>query len=254
MKTDLELWGISLQTAMGAIIILDQIEHNFLDHTSKWMKEKLSFISEQRKRRSLTVILIALVMLLAIVFLANLTQIRVNSAVIAGLVLFCVMGYDIYLISLGSMGIGLVDNDGKKNYLAKTIPKKLILYDQKAHSPTIPEGLSALAEKGKLIPYNLILFFTSIIGLFLFVEFLTHSHVISVQGWSYWLALLTFSFFFALSIIGLFPVAILSFLYLAGEFTIWIIALLRFVKKRPFWIFVLLVWLVGGIFSLVSRL
>ena len=130
MKTDLELWGISLQTAMGAIIILDQIEHNFLDHTSKWMKEKLSFISEQRKRRSLTVILIALVMLLAIVFLANLTQIRVNSAVIAGLVLFCVMGYDIYLISLGSMGIGLVDNDGKKNYLAKTIPKKLILYDQ----------------------------------------------------------------------------------------------------------------------------
>ena len=218
--------GISLQILAGLFLILDQIAKDFLENIARWTKDKIAVLSAQPKRRRSILIIIALVSLPAIILLFELSTARneITWSAIGGLVIWSIIGYDVYLYSLGACGKRLI----KGSYR---------------------DGLRALIAQGKLLPYNIVLFTISVV--WIVVLYLVYGYVFMHSSQNLVQQFLMSAYLF-LSFLSFLPVALLSFIYLIGESIIGITRLLRHITRTQFWVTVLVVWLTGGAFLLVN--
>jgi hypothetical protein len=221
-----EIAGISLQILAGLFLILDQIATNFLGNIARWIKDKIAVLSAQPERRRSVLIIIALISLPTIILLLVLSTARneITWSAIGGLVIWSIVGYDVYLYSLGACGKRLI----KGSYR---------------------DGLRALVSQGKLLPYNIGLFAVSVVWIVVF--YLVYGYIFMHSSQSLVQQSLMAAYLF-LSFLSFFPVALLSFAYLIGESIIGITLLLRRITHTQFWVAVLVVWLTGGAFLLVN--
>lgn len=256
MKSFLEIAGISLQIFAGLFLILGQIEKDFLDSAGKWIKDRMAILSGQPKRRRKILVFVTLVSLPTVMLLSLFSTSRneITWSVIGGLLIWSIMGYDIYLYSLGYLGKRLIS--GARLLFWCIVGYEVFIYSlgrfgKKLMVVTERDGLAYLISEGKLIRYNLILFGISsawVVGYYFITTHLVfHSGQSLVQVGLVSLYLMFTGFVF-------FPSALMSLTYLIGESGIGMISLSRGITRRQFWVAVLLVWLAGGASLIVSAL
>lgn len=225
MQNWLEIAGILLQVFAGLFLTLHQIS-NVLERIAAWIKGRLVILSGQTKSRGRALILITIISVPTIILLLLLVADKngITWSVIGGLVIWSIIGYDVYLYSLGAFGKRFVRG---------------------SHS----EGLKALISQGKLLHYNLILFFISVIWLAIYYFVLIHVYMESSQNLPQQLLMLTYSLFSGFTFL---PIALMSSIYLLGELAIRVIYFSGRIKGVHFWFFILAIWLTGGAFLLAN--
>ncbi len=218
----------------------------------------MAILSGQPRRRRTILILIALISLMTIVPLVLFSSSnKITLSVIVGSLIWLLVGYDVYLYSLGYLGKRLIR--GARLLLWFVVDYYVYVYllgryGKKLVEVTEQDGLAYLVSEGKLLRYNLILFGVGALWLVAFpfvLVALTHLSIPPEQN-----PILVGLIYLYLLFMGtvFLPLALMSFVYLVGESVIGIIHVLRYVSHRQFWIIVLLVWLTGGAFLLINTL
>jgi hypothetical protein len=223
-----EIAGISLQLLAGLFLILDQIAKDRLQAILVWIRDTIAVLSAQPTRRRRILIIIALISLPTVILPVGLVTdwSGITWSTIGGLAIWSLLGYDFYLYSLGACGKRLIK--GKVSY---------------------KDGLRAAVEQGKLLRYNIVIFTISVLwivvlGLIYGYVFMNSSQNLAQQS-------LMAAYIF-LSFLSFVPVALMSSIYLIGEFIMGTTRLLSYITRTQFWFAVLVIWLTGGAFLLVN--
>ncbi|MGB5925297.1 MAG: hypothetical protein WBH01_04305 [Dehalococcoidia bacterium] len=224
----MEITGIALQVSAGLVFILDQVAHRFSTSIESWIGRIVTFLTGKRERRLSIVVLSSLVALPVIIIALTTwgTEEGITWSVIVGVLVFTVLGFDVYALLLVLIG------------------KRTLRGNIGAH-------ISSLNENGKLVSVNVILLISSSILLSGFIYVV--GHVLPKTDNIVLQALLLVPIFIIL--LAVVPTLLFSlfFLFLEGVFRL----LHRMGNVRHpeyYWIAIAVFWVAGGGLLLASAL
>lgn len=227
MTNWLEITGISLQIFAGLIFILDNIAHKFSTSIERWTSKAIAFLTGQGRRRWRIIILLSLVALPVIVI--SLAQWGLNEkitwAAVGGVLIFTVIGFDVYGILL-------------------------ILIGRRTMRGDIAQHMRTLIEDGKIVRINVIIFVITFLWLVIHIFFLFNLYLDTSNSAQEILLLLSFIFTFLVVV----PVFFFSSTFVILESLVRFTSLMGKIESKYYWIAIVVVWIAGGSFLLANAL
>jgi hypothetical protein len=221
MTNWMEITGISLQIFAGFVFILDQVAHKFSTSIEKWAGRVVTLATEKPKRRWRIVVLFSVVALPVIIITLLMWGAReeITWAAIGGVLIFTLIGFNVYGSLLILIGKRTLDGDIAKHM-----------------------NVNALIEGGKFIKVNFFLLVISgillsgsiyIIG---YVQPNTDNVVLQIL-----LVVLIL-----ISSLVLAPTFLFSLFFLSSEGISHLMYLMGKIKSAYYWIAIAVLWVAGG--------